>query len=270
MPRFLTMPGLAARMLALLIVPVLSLGAGAGEPLPWRLTPRWESSAGHRGEEWLIAFSRDGKLAFFDQPSGRIIARETTSWKKSGRLLVNEKETEARRSDVVVEGPDGRLRALSIDSDDPARRGWRDIVLEDTRTRTIRARARAVHRGQPQLLFSRDGKTLISATLDALIVWDVPGLARPRTLGPVNSDPRGSISRLVLSPNGETLGVSCNYFRSEDQIWDLESGKMKVALGGHTAQVWALAFSPDGKTLVSRGNDPQLKLWDAASGLNTR
>lgn len=42
------------------------------------LTARWDSSAGHRGKEWLVAFSKDGKLAFFDQPSGRLIARDTT------------------------------------------------------------------------------------------------------------------------------------------------------------------------------------------------
>src|SRR5438046_2045610 len=82
---------------ALLLALALPRGAAADGPLPWTLKPRWESSAGRRGEEWLLAFSPDGKLAFFDRSSGRITARDTTTWKKTGQLLVNEKDTEARQ-----------------------------------------------------------------------------------------------------------------------------------------------------------------------------
>src|SRR5262249_46154408 len=39
------------------------------------------------------------------------------------------------------------------------------------------------------------------------------------------------------------------------------------AIGNYPVQVWALAFSPDGKRLVSSGNDPQLEVWDTKTGL---
>src|SRR4051812_18520534 len=107
--------------IALLFAAGLTVSAHADEPLPWKLTPQWESSAGHRGEEWLVAFSRDGKLAFFDQRSGRIVARDTATWQKAGRLLIGEKEAESRPSDVVVESPDGRYRAYSEESEKPSR-----------------------------------------------------------------------------------------------------------------------------------------------------
>src|SRR4051812_1876268 len=224
---------------AILITAGWTADASADE-LPWRLVPRWESSAGHRGQEWLVAFSRDGKLAYFDQRSGRITARDTVTWKKAGRLLIDEKDVEARKSDVVVVSPDGRYRAYSEESEKPTKFP-RGITLGDARKNVPLAKVNAVHRTMPVLLFSHDSKTLISASLDALIVWDVPKLEKPRTLGRVNCDQRGSINRLVLSPDGQTLGVSCNYYRIEDQVWDLKAGRMRVALGGHTAQAWSLA-----------------------------
>src|SRR4051794_17862225 len=34
----------------------------------------------------------------------------------------------------------------------------------------------------------------------------------------------------------------------------------------HTENLWAIAFSPDGKILASAGNDKIVKLWESATG----
>ena len=35
---------------------------------------------------------------------------------------------------------------------------------------------------------------------------------------------------------------------------------------GHTDQVWGVAVSPDGKRIVSCGDDKTVKIWDAEAG----
>jgi hypothetical protein len=48
------------------------------------------------------------------------------------------------------------------------------------------------------------------------------------------------------------------------------TGKVLNKLQGHTGKVTALAFSPDGKTLASGSADQSVRLWDVATGKETR
>jgi WD40 repeat protein len=67
---------------------------------------------------------------------------------------------------------------------------------------------------------------------------------------------------LVFSPDGRLLAAG--HEDSTIQIWGAASGTPRVTLAGHNVGVHDLAFSPDGRTLLSAA-DSTLKLWHVAT-----
>ncbi len=82
--------------------------------------------------------------------------------------------------------------------------------------------------------------------------------------------PDSSLYCVAFSPDGTTCATG-----HEDgaiRLWDWAAGRMRQIVKGHKLPIYALAYSPDGKYLVSGGGinndrrrEGELRLWDTAS-----
>jgi WD40 repeat protein/DNA-binding SARP family transcriptional activator len=76
---------------------------------------------------------------------------------------------------------------------------------------------------------------------------------------------------LELSPDGRRLAIADvaqdnHAAGAEILVVDARTGTTLQRLNGHTEQVYALRFSPDGSALASTSDDRSAVLWDLASG----
>jgi RNA polymerase sigma factor (sigma-70 family) len=155
---------------------------------------------------------------------------------------------------ATVGGNEGRRRRDQFD--DPLPEG---ALL---RLGTLRLRHAGV--GPNSILFSRNGKTLITGGGEKVVLWDVASGAELRRL----QAPGDRITALALSPYGKRLAWGG---QEKVRLCDLDTGQELSALAGQS--VLSLAFAPDGQTLVLASGDrraSETRLWDTATGQEHR
>jgi WD40 repeat protein len=119
--------------------------------------------------------------------------------------------------------------------------------------------------GTRRLTFSPDDKLLAVAGMNN---WNVELRDMSTGDGQRRATLRfqGPIQALAFSPGDDpaqrVLAVAAGRFV---ELRDA-SGRKRSALKGHTSLVRALAFAPDGRTLLTGGGDGTVRLWDLATG----
>jgi WD40 repeat protein len=111
--------------------------------------------------------------------------------------------------------------------------------------------------------FSPDGHRLaIAGEEPDVLLCDLDREGRGRHLG----IPVRQVSALRFSPDGRTLAVS-SFGSPQIILWDIETGRERMRLLGHSAYVLTLAFAPDGRSLSSgSGAAPEVVIWNLATG----
>lgn len=107
--------------------------------------------------------------------------------------------------------------------------------------------------------FSPEGEHIVSASDNAICIWDAKTCERLQSL-------EGEAGSVCYSPDGKYI-VSTSWTA---QIWDAESGEKKQVLDGHSGFVNSASYSPDGKFIVTASNDSTVCLWNVETGSKLR
>jgi RNA polymerase sigma factor (sigma-70 family) len=234
-----------------------TLAAAAGKSVSL-----WEVPTGRLRRRFLlpdeakcVAYAPDGKLLAVGSADCLVRLIDLTPG-KGARLLTGHGPGEDRFSKGVWEvsfSRDGR--SLTSRGSDKTTRVW-DVASGKE--------LRQLPKGPTPLAVAPDGRLQVlpvEGDAKALRLWDAEANREARRLA--HDDEAG---RAAFSPDGKLLAVAVGALEKPARIvlWEVESGKKAAALTGHEAQVFCLAFAPDGKTLASGSYDHTLRLWDVA------
>ncbi|KAF8991257.1 WD40 repeat-like protein [Hymenopellis radicata] len=120
------------------------------------------------------------------------------------------------------------------------------------------------------VMFSHDGTRIVSASKKAIHVWDMVSSSIVCGSGAIGSGARvGSSGVRVVNFAAGTDGHRDNKAREEggeeSEGSDLASKRSKN-LKGHTYPVQCVAFSSDGKRVISSSLDESIQIWNAMTG----
>lgn len=210
---------------------------------------------GHSGPVNGVAFSADGTLlaAAGGEPG---VAGEVRLWSVADGKL---RKTFKGHADAVYSlalAPDGKTFATGSydhsillwdkDQDQPLREfhGHNEAVMS--------------------LAFRPDGKVLASASADRTVkLWDVATGERRETLG----ESTKALNAVVFSPDGGI--VAAGGVDNRIRLWtvsaDAKEGTnpLKSSSFAHEGAILKLAWSADGKSILSSADDRTVKLWNA-------
>jgi WD40 repeat protein len=244
----------------------------------WDCTVKfWDAASGrlkltipHENLVYSVAFSPDGTtLASAEHQTGIIHFWDVVTGKSTGVL-------ESGRGSVwsVAFSSDGKT--LASGGYVVRRNGGGVVRLWDLSERTLALEIPA----QPlaKIALSSDGrrvagtgytKRAVGQQIDGLVqLWHTRTGELQRTWT-VALDGRTSVGPVAFSPDGKLVAAgSAAGERTKERrkpgeifLWQVASNRLVWRQSCHDDDVTCLAFTPDGKTLVSGGRDQAVKLW---------
>jgi WD40 repeat protein/tRNA A-37 threonylcarbamoyl transferase component Bud32 len=228
----------------------LAVANGSGKAVRFFETTTGREMAGplwFTAPVWQLAFSPDGKtlavstgqeLVTVDAAKRAERFRKQVPWGSAWRMTFS---------------PDGSTLAMLT--------GEGDVILWDVASQSQIAKLPGLRPFLAySLAFSPDGNLLACACMlsQRAIIWDVKTKQVIKTLETTTH----WIGGIAFSPGGETAAIV-----TDDQVitlFDRKSWQKIGRLKGHLDEVWCVAFSPDGRLLVTGGKDNTIRAWSAA------
>jgi WD40 repeat protein len=223
--------------------------------------------------QWAIKDGQEG--AGFEDVPGSLAALDISQ--DGRRLVTGDDNGVVRLWDVAErrllrswEGHKGPVRTVQfISRDTRALSAGNDgtVVLWDPSADKELSRFPGIGQG-PASFFagSEEGQTVLSGGPNLpLRLWQF-GAAEG-----VEMQPARDFSCLAVSPDGNLAAWdSGDADGAGIVLWDVKDRKELRRLKGHLRNATALAFTPDGRRLLSGGWDTALRLWDVSSGKEER
>ncbi|MDB5507794.1 MAG: cytochrome c family protein [Hyphomicrobiales bacterium] len=239
----------------------------------------------HEGAVNAVAALPDGRFA---------------SGAEDGRIAIWSR-SDLTKPETIMEVHSGPIVALAVapDGGSIASASW-DSTLRITRLAGGQSRAFTGHQGNVNgVVFSPDGRMLLSAGYDATLrLWPLDG-ATPRIVrmnAPLNAlaissrgevaaggsdgsvfllGPDGSLLEtiqaaeapviaLAFSPDGSRLAAASP--RGAVAVIDVAKRQQVFTLNGPGLPVWSMAYTADGRQLLTGGGDRVVRRWDARTG----
>ena len=256
----------------------------------------------------IVTASKDGSARLWDAASGRPLAvlEGHTGWvypavfsPDGTRIVTASQDNTARVWDAVsghnlavLEGHTGWVAwvAFSPDStrivtasNDGTARVWDAAAVRTLPTQIVLQGDFYFWVGSAA--FSPDNKRIVTASADGTVrLWDAASgqnlaAVSLKGLGPSTFATRvgaaflgvGSVgvASVAFSPDGKRIATA---YQDDNvaRVWDGALKHCLRLLRGHTGKVNSVAFSRDGKYMVTASDDATARVWDAASGKSVR
>lgn len=204
---------------------------------------------GHEDVIWAVAFAPDGKSVLTGSAD-----KTARLWDLHGKVL------------QVFEGHEGSINSVAFSPDGK-------YILTGSWDKTVRlwsldGTRHQVFPGQEDYInsvgFSPDGKNIFTGSWDKTVrLWDLKGNMLQEFRG---ND--GYVSSVAFAPDSKSLltvssAISFNIPGSEDNtacLWNLQGNVLQV-FKGHQGRINSVAFSPDGKNVLTGSWDKTALLW---------
>ena len=95
-------------------------------------------------------------------------------------------------------------------------------------------------------------------------------LATSKELWQTKPQPDAHLTTLAISPDGEVLASGSGFADPTIRVWDAATGRILRTLDRHTGWVSKLAFTRDGRRLISAASDQSIRFWDTSNWTETQ